>query len=57
MLICISSGRKTLLDEKEDMYERYAALFSLRNRGGKEAVRAIISALGCQSALLKHEVM
>ena len=57
MLICISSGRKTLLDEKEEMYERYAALFSLRNRGGKEAVRAIISALGCQSALLKHEVM
>jgi deoxyhypusine monooxygenase len=38
------------------MYARYAALFSLRNRGGREAIRAIISALECQSALLKHEV-
>lgn len=45
-----------LLDENLEMYDRYAALFALRNEGGMEAVRAIIAALGCQSALLKHEV-
>lgn len=48
--------RKVLLDDNQDMYERYAALFALRNEGGHDAVEAIIAALGCQSALLKHEV-
>lgn len=38
------------------MHERYAALFGLRNRGGAEAVAAIIASLNCESALLKHEV-
>ncbi|PNX79571.1 deoxyhypusine hydroxylase-like protein [Trifolium pratense] len=38
------------------MYERYAALFALRNDGGNEAVAAIIDSLGSKSALLKHEV-
>lgn len=47
---------KVLLDEDQEMYERYAALFALRNKGGQKAVEAIITALGSQSALLKHEV-
>lgn len=38
------------------MYERYAALFALRNRGGEAAVSAIVSSLGARSALLRHEV-
>lgn len=38
------------------MHERYAALFGLRNRGGSDAVAAIVAALKCESALLKHEV-
>lgn len=38
------------------MYERYAALFALRNRGGAEAVDAIVAALDANSALLRHEV-
>lgn len=38
------------------MYERYSALFALRNHGGDEAVTAIIDSLGSQSALLRHEV-
>lgn len=38
------------------MYERYAALFALRNDGGDYAVSAIIEALGVKSALLRHEV-
>ncbi|KAK3193587.1 hypothetical protein Dsin_024897 [Dipteronia sinensis] len=45
-----------LLDEEKGMYERYAALFALRNNGGEEAVSAIIESLGAKSALLKHEV-
>ncbi|XP_065861000.1 deoxyhypusine hydroxylase-like [Euphorbia lathyris] len=48
--------REALLDEKKAMYERYAALFALRNIGGDEAVSAIIESLGAHSALLKHEV-
>lgn len=48
--------RKKLLDEKEKLHERYAALFGLRNRGGMEAVDAIIASLKCKSELLKHEV-
>lgn len=45
-----------LLDEARGMYERYSALFALRNHGGEEAVSAIIDSLGAKSALLKHEV-
>lgn len=38
------------------MYDRYAALFALRNDGGDEAVNAIVDSLGANSALLRHEV-
>ncbi|KAF7818405.1 deoxyhypusine hydroxylase [Senna tora] len=48
--------RKVLLDEEKGMYERYAALFALRNDGGIDAVTAIIDSLGSKSALLRHEV-
>ncbi|KAH7424756.1 hypothetical protein KP509_11G022400 [Ceratopteris richardii] len=52
----IQELRKMLLDETLEMYDRYTALFALRNDGGEDAVKALISALRCQSALLKHEV-
>lgn len=48
--------REVLLDEEKGMYERYAALFALRNHGGDEAVSAVIDSLHSKSALLKHEV-
>ncbi|XVE72974.1 hypothetical protein DITRI_Ditri11bG0080800 [Diplodiscus trichospermus] len=48
--------REVLLDEERGMYERYSALFALRNHGGEDAVSAIIDSLGAKSALLKHEV-
>lgn len=38
------------------MYERYGALFGLRNHGGDEAVAAIVESLNAKSALLRHEV-
>ncbi|KAL2653284.1 hypothetical protein R1flu_021412 [Riccia fluitans] len=52
----IADLRKILLDEEQGMYERYGAMFALRNRGGPEAVESIVAALGCKSALLRHEV-
>ncbi|KAL8548023.1 hypothetical protein ACS0TY_007354 [Phlomoides rotata] len=47
--------REILLSEDKSMYERYAALFALRNLGGEEAISAIIESLGASSALLRHE--
>lgn len=41
---------------KKSMYERYAALFALRNLGEEEAISAIVESLGANSALLRHEV-
>ncbi|KAJ8440787.1 hypothetical protein Cgig2_000675 [Carnegiea gigantea] len=52
----ISELRDVLLGEEKGMYERYAALFALRNDGGDEAVSAIVDSLGAKSALLRHEV-
>ena len=49
-------SRDLLLNEQESMYERYAALFALRNDGGDATVSAIVAALGVKRALLRHEV-
>eukprot|EP00850_Spirogloea_muscicola_P023653 SM000375S13732 [mRNA] locus=s375:27314:29736:+ [translate_table: standard] len=48
--------RKLLLDERADMFDRYAALFGLRNKGGPAEVGAIVEALASRSALLRHEI-
>ena len=48
--------RSTLLDEKARIFDRYGAMFALRNKGGKEAVSALGEAFLSGSALLKHEV-
>ncbi|CAI0414085.1 unnamed protein product [Linum tenue] len=52
----VNELREVLLDEEKAMYERYGALFALRNHGGDEAISAIIDSLQSKSALLKHEV-
>lgn len=44
------------MDENKSMYERYSALFALRNLGEEEAISAIVESLGANSALLRHEV-
>ncbi|XP_006663847.1 deoxyhypusine hydroxylase-A [Oryza brachyantha] len=54
--LSVQQLREILLNEQESMYERYAALFALRNDSGDAAVSAIVAALGVKSALLKHEV-
>ncbi|KAI7844634.1 hypothetical protein COHA_001724 [Chlorella ohadii] len=48
--------RSSLLNEEEAIFERYRAMFALRNRGGSEAVEALGASFAAQSALLKHEV-
>ncbi|XP_051033262.1 deoxyhypusine hydroxylase [Phodopus roborovskii] len=48
--------RETLLDEAQPLFERYRAMFALRNVGGKEAALALAEGLRCGSALFRHEV-
>lgn len=47
-----------LVDEKAPLFERFRAMFSLRNRGGADSVRELGKALVTDesSALLRHEV-
>ncbi len=47
-----------LNDESAPLFERFRAMFSLRNRGGKDAVKELGNALiqDKSSALLRHEV-
>lgn len=48
--------RAALLDETLPLFERYRAMFSLRNRGSEEAALALADGLLCRGALLRHEV-
>jgi deoxyhypusine monooxygenase len=48
--------RSCLLNEEERIFDRYRALFALRNRGGPEEVQALSASFTSNSALLKHEV-
>ncbi len=48
--------RAKLVDEEARIFDRYRAMFALRNKGGQEAVSALGEAFGSHSALLKHEV-
>ncbi|VDM95760.1 unnamed protein product [Thelazia callipaeda] len=46
-----------LVDASKPLWERYQALFSLRNIGSVEAIKALSKGLTCSdSALLRHEV-
>lgn len=45
-----------LLDSALPLFERYRALFALRNRGGEEAVLHLTRGLNDSSALFKHEI-
>ncbi|XP_006813050.2 deoxyhypusine hydroxylase-like, partial [Saccoglossus kowalevskii] len=52
----VESLRKTLLDDKLSMFERYRAMFALRNKGCKQSVLALAEGLGCSSILFRHEI-
>ncbi|KAM6168815.1 deoxyhypusine hydroxylase isoform 1-T2 [Erethizon dorsatum] len=48
--------REVLLDEARPLFDRYRAMFALRNAGGEEAALALAEGLRCGSALFRHEV-
>ena len=47
---------RILLDEHEKLYERYRAMFSLRNLRTVDSINAIGKGLKCSSALFRHEI-
>lgn len=52
----VAKLRTILLDDSETLFNRYRAMFSLRNIRSEEAVRAIGAGLKCGSALFRHEI-
>lgn len=52
----INKLQMLLLDESIPLFDRYRAMFSLRNKGDPASVKALASGLNCSSALFRHEV-
>nr|NVI76156.1 nero [Cucujiformia] len=52
----ISELKSILVDDKVSLFNRYRAMFTLRNIGSEEAIAALGEALKYGSALFKHEV-
>ncbi|KAJ8595252.1 ARM repeat-containing protein [Rhizopogon salebrosus TDB-379] len=52
----IASLRTTLLDTSVALFERYRAMFALRNIGTPAAVNALAAGFSDDSALFKHEI-
>lgn len=52
----IAELKKVLLDESLPMFQRYRAMFSLRDKGDDESVKTLATGLDCSSALFRHEV-
>ncbi|KAI9205283.1 armadillo-type protein [Polychytrium aggregatum] len=48
--------RKALMDASLPLFERYRAMFALRNRGDTDAVLALAEGLEDESALFRHEI-
>lgn len=48
--------KEILLNEQASLFERYRAMFALRNMRTKDAVMALGSALKCGSGLFRHEI-
>nr|XP_031292767.1 LOW QUALITY PROTEIN: deoxyhypusine hydroxylase [Camelus dromedarius] len=48
--------REALLDEARPLFDRYRAMFALRDAGGEEAALALAEGLRCGSALFRHEI-
>ncbi|NWU93197.1 DOHH hydroxylase, partial [Upupa epops] len=52
----VAKLRETLLDESCSLFDRYRAMFALRNLGGRAAVLALADGLRAGSALFRHEI-
>ncbi|ELU18882.1 hypothetical protein CAPTEDRAFT_226776 [Capitella teleta] len=48
--------REILLDEKQTLFQRYRAMFALRNKGNIESIAALTEGMKCSSALFRHEI-
>lgn len=49
--------REIYLDQSKSLFERYRAMFSLRDKGDKESIEALVAGLhDPKSALFRHEV-
>lgn len=48
--------KNILLDESRPLFERYRAMFSLRNKGDEDSVLSLADGLKCRSALFRHEI-
>lgn len=45
-----------LLNESELLFDRYRAMFALRNNDDKDSILALTKGLKCKSALFRHEI-
>ncbi|XP_042746702.1 deoxyhypusine hydroxylase [Lagopus leucura] len=52
----VAALRAALLDESRPLFDRYRAMFALRNLGGRDAVLALADGLRAGSALFRHEI-
>lgn len=52
----VAELKAKLLDESLGLFERYRAMFGLRNNGSDEAILALCEGLKCKSALFRHEI-
>ncbi|KAK2724884.1 deoxyhypusine hydroxylase-like isoform X2 [Artemia franciscana] len=48
--------RATLLNEELPLFERYRAMFALRNKGDDQSILALGNGLQCKGALFRHEI-
>ncbi|XP_043946701.1 deoxyhypusine hydroxylase [Protopterus annectens] len=48
--------QEILLDESVPLFDRYRAMFALRNLGSEKAVLALADGLRCSSSLFRHEI-
>jgi len=47
---------QTLLNEELDIFTRYRAMFSLRNKGDADSIMALTKGLKSKNALFRHEI-
>nr|NVI76135.1 nero [Cucujiformia] len=52
----VNELKSILINENASLFDRYRAMFALRNLESLEAIAALGEALKCGSALFKHEV-
>ncbi|KAG6450367.1 deoxyhypusine hydroxylase [Manduca sexta] len=52
----VENLRRIYMDESQPLFERYRAMFSLRNLGTTESINALGEGLKARSALFRHEV-